>query len=87
MIFLEVGLCSGWCEYGANVGYNDVIVFIGLGGMMGSDCFFYFQCMLSDPCRHFPVLLVSVAWVAVRICVYFLSDVVVPVLSRMVTWV
>ena len=52
--------------------------------MTGSFDFLY---ILSDPCRYFPVSLVFAAWVAAGICVYFLSDVVVPVLSRMVTWV
>ena len=46
-----------------------------------------FQRIPSDPCRYFPVSPVSAAWGAVEICVYFLSDVVGPVLSQMVTWV
>ena len=40
VIFLDAGLCSGWCEYGASVGYSDVTVFVGLGWEVGNDWFF-----------------------------------------------
>ena len=40
VIFLDASLCSGWCEYGASVGYSDVIVFVGLGWEVGNDWFF-----------------------------------------------
>ena len=40
VIFLDVGLCSGWYEYGVSVGYNDVTVFVGLGWEVGNDWFF-----------------------------------------------
>ena len=40
VMFLDAGLCSGWYEYGARVGYSDVTVFAGLGWEVGNDCFF-----------------------------------------------
>ena len=40
VIFLDAGLCSGWYEYGARVGYSDVTVFAGLGWEVGNDWFF-----------------------------------------------
>ena len=40
VMFLDAGLCSGWYEYGARVGYSDVTVFAGLGWEVGNDWFF-----------------------------------------------